>query len=349
MAADSDLRVFPQVSCILLALSLATGCSGGAGNDVTLSGPTMGTQFTVKIVIEGTPTEDDSSVIDDIKSVLKHVNDLMSTYQPDSELSRFNAWHKTESFPASAETLEVFTLAREISEASDGAFDVTVGPLVNAWGFGADGAVAEWPTDEEIKTLQKRVGYALLEIDSGGGALRKKFSELYCDLSAIAKGYGVDKVAELLNRLGYENYMVEIGGEVRTRGLNASGKAWQIAIEKPDPRQRAMYRILALKNAALATSGDYRNYDERDGKRVSHTIDPRTGRPVTHDLASVSVVHDTCAVSDGWATALMVLGPQDGYRLAVKMDLAALFIFRDEGDVYSHKATPAFETLFGAK
>jgi thiamine biosynthesis lipoprotein len=234
----------------------------------------------------------------------------------------------------------VFRLAQQISQLSGGAFDVTVGPLVNAWGFGPE----EWtggPDPETLAGLMERVGFDKLILDNRG--VRKTRPDLSCDLSAIAKGYGADRAAQALDRLGLENYQVEVGGEICTRGHNRQGDPWSVAIEKPDPLARSIFRIVHLSGEAIATSGDYRNFREVDGVRLSHTIDPQTGRPVAHCLASASVIDRQCARADALATALMVLGPEKGPELARRERLAAFFVLHDGNNRFTSMATPEME------
>ena len=330
---------------LLVVLTTSLGCM--RPRERAVSGETMGTTFTVKVVT--TPGSGRRSQLaklpDTVHACLDSVNQKMSTWLPDSELSRFNQYEGSEPFQMSRETLRVIRHARRVSEVSGGAFDITVGPLVNAWGFGPEEGILEGPSDAELAALRERVGYDKLEVDLSTSTVRKTRPDIYCDLSAIAKGYAVDKVAAALDDLGFENYMVEVGGEVKANGVNAKGIPWQIGIERPVPGARAVHKVVPLSGMAMATSGDYRNYYEKDGIRLSHTIDPRTGRPVAHKLASVSVVHKECAWADAYATALMVLGPDAGYALAVKEDLAAFFIVHEGSRAFSEKATPAFEKL----
>lgn len=235
-----------------------------------------------------------------------------------------------------------------MSALTRGAFDITAGPLVNVWGFGPEGHAETLPSDAEIARALERSGYDKLEIDEESATVRKTQPDLYCDLSAIAKGYGVDRVAESLERDGLANFMVEVGGEVRTSGTNDSGNAWRIAIEQPVPGRRAIQRIVPLSDLAMATSGGYRNFYDVDGAHFSHMIDPRTGRPISHRLASVSVVDELSVRADALATGLFVLGPEEGYRLAVHRDIAALFLIEEEGGELQELATPAFERLLDA-
>ena len=267
----------------------------------------MGTTFTVKVVAGNLSDEQLDSLQRVVESELENVNSKMSTYLPVSELSRFNEFRRTDPFSVSQETLDVFVKARRISAATRGAFDVTVGPLVRAWGVGPGQRSREVPTSTDLKQLRARIGWDKIEIDEASSTIRKLHPEVECDLSAIAKGYAADRVSEALRALAYRD-MVEVGGEVRTSGRNAAGQPWRIGIERPDDAGRTPYRTLPLEGLSMATSGDYRNYYEKDGQRFSHTIDPRTGRPVQHRLASVSVIHERCVAADGWATALMVLG-----------------------------------------
>ena len=229
----------------------------------------------------------------------------------------------------------------EVSRNTQGAFDVTVGPLVNLWGFGPAGRADEMPTDEAIAECQARVGYTRLEVRQEPPALRKRRADVYVDLSAIAKGFGVDEVAKLLERHAVRSYLVEIGGEVRTRGRKPDGGGWRIGIERPVAAVREIECVVELDDRALATSGDYRNFFEREGRRYSHEIDPRTGRPVDHALISVSVLADDCLTADAWATALLVLGPDAALPTARQHGLEVLCMVRS-GDGWVEQATPGF-------
>lgn len=304
-----------------------------------ITGLTMGTSYAVKVVTGPMPVADQQALQRAIEDTLAAVNGAMSTYQPDSELSTLNAAPTTDAAPASAPLRAVLTEALRIGRLSGGAFDVTVGPLVNAWGFGPDGEQTP-PDAEAVAALRARVG--LDKVAVVGEAVQKARPDVYVDLSAIAKGHGVDRIAQTLEARGHTEYLVEIGGELRARGRNHAGLHWRVGIEKPDPEARALMEVIALRDEALATSGDYRNFYEKDGKRVSHTIDPRTGRPIEHRLASVSVVHPSCATADALATALNVLGPDEGLALAAAEGLAALFIVREADGRYTEKVTPQF-------
>lgn len=307
---------------------------------ILISGDTMGTVYRVKV--SGPPDGlTDASLQQEVDDRLKYINDRMSTYLPDSEISRFNRSQDDDWFEVSTETASVLGEALEISEKTNGAFDVTVGPLVNLWSFGPEGRHEEIPTDDEIEKIRASVGFRHIEVRSSPPALRKMRPDVYVDLSAIAKGFAVDEVARILDGLGITRYMVEIGGEVRTRGRKRDGTAWKIAIEKPISTVRVYQHIVELEDRSLATSGDYRNFFEKDGQRYSHTIDPRTGRPVEHNLASVSVISDNCTFADAMATALTVMGPDEAFRFADDNDIGVLLILRGP-DGFEVKTTKDF-------
>jgi thiamine biosynthesis lipoprotein len=303
----------------------------------------MGTAWTVKIAEPDLREEDRERIGTTIQQTADQIDQRMSTWKDDSELSLLNR-HDTTPYPVSEELLGVLSKASEIHKLTGGAFDITVGPLVRAYGFGPD-APPQVPTEEELADLMSRIGLNRLTLNRSEGTVTKKHSDLHCDLSGIAKGYAVDQVAAALEALGQTNYMVEIGGEIRTRGRNGSGEIWRIGVEQPDPTIREAGRIIPLLDTAMATSGEYRNFYEVGGARYSHTIDPRTGTPIDHRLASVSVLHKSCMSADAIATGLNVLGPDEGYSLAVTHGIAALFILeRSNGSLIEH-ATPAFEAV----
>lgn len=311
------------------------------------AGPTMGTHYTVKVIAALDPSGRDQ-LRQAIHESVDSIDRMMSTWKPDSELSRFNRHADTSPFPVSPEMIQIFQDARAVSEASRGAFDVTVGPIVNAWGFGPEKKSSP-PPDEEIAGLLERVGFEMIEIDVESSTLRKTRPDLYCDLSGIAQGFAADKTAEMLESMGYQDYMVDISGEFRAKGLNASGEPWQIAIELPDAPERTAKLVVPLSDRALATSGDYRNYFEKDGTRFSHEIDPITGRPIGHKLASASVIMDRCSLADAYATALMVLGPDKGLELAARLHLPAFLLVRNDAGGFDSLETPEFATIINSK
>jgi FAD:protein FMN transferase len=348
-----DTLLSPRRRSVLQALG-ATAALAGCGDwrgpptgaALEFRGPTMGTAYTVKIAAPALA----ETVRDDARAaVARALDDVvarMSAYLPDSELSRFNDHAATTPFPLSPDTLAVFALAERVAAETSGAFDVTVAPVVDAWGFGPSKA-QRVVADAERAALAPRVGYRMLAVDTAAGTATKARPDLRADLSGIAKGYGVDRAALALEALGITDYMIEAGGEVRARGRNAEGRPWQIGIEEPDATpQRARY-VVPLAGLAMATSGDYRIYFERDGRRYSHEIDPASGRPIAHGLASVSVVAKDCAYADAMATGLIVLGPDRGFAVAERDRLAAYFVVRGPDGRLVERQTSAFAALGG--
>ena len=314
---------------------------------LNLSGSTMGTYF--KVTVASLPPsihEDELKV--SIENLLGKINAQMSTYISESELSRFNQYEKTDWFPVSSETALVVNEALKIHYLTEEAFDITVGPLVNLWGFGPPGRKGEVPNQEKVNITLKKVGSRHLQSRLTPPSLKKNIVDLYLDLSGIAKGFGVDHLAEYLESIGITDFLVDIGGEMKTRGHKRDGMPWKIAIERPIIDNQEIQKIINLSNQAIATSGDYRNYFNKDDQRYSHEINPKTGQPVQHRLASVAVLDSSCMRADALATALMVLGPQEGYRLAERERLAALFIIK-EGDGFFEKATTGFTKLTKSK
>ncbi|MCB9702589.1 MAG: FAD:protein FMN transferase [Myxococcales bacterium] len=312
---------------------------------VSVKGPTMGTSFAVTVV--GADL-DDAAISKAVRDQLDEANALMSNYIDDSEITRFNRHRGADPFPLSGPMLEVLTISEEVAALSEGAFDVTIPPLLEAWGFGPRGD-ADRPPPSEAELAERRllVDHKLLRLDAAASTATKGRPELEIDLSAIAPGYAADRIAAALEALGYRRYMVDVGGEFRVLGTNAEGVPWRLGIERPAATRAdapTLQEVLPMTSGALATSGDYRSYRELDGRRVSHTIDPRTGRPIEHALASVSVVHRDAAHADALATALNVLGPVDGLALAERASLAVMMIVR-AGDGFEVVTTPAFDAL----
>ncbi len=326
------------VAALIFAFFLAA-CSGQAPPTLSASGIAMGTTWSVQVVSPPAGLTE-RGLRAQVQEALDAVDARMSTHRPDSELSRINARATTEWIPISEPLYRVLETAQAVSRLTAGAFDVTVAPLVDLWGFGPTGT-PHVPAPEALRAALQRVGYEKLELRADPPALRKRVPTLHIDLSGIAKGLAVDRAAEVLEALGITNYLVEAGGELRGRGHNAQGVPWQIAIERPEPGARVPYALFALRDRASATSGDYRNYFERDGRRYSHAIDPSTGRPVAQDLASVTVLDAHCMRADALATGLFVLGPERGYRLARDRGIPAYFIMAGKNGL-RHRAAPAF-------
>jgi len=324
---------------ILLFFLLTTSCNRKP-KLIKISGNTMGTTYKILIVSKDKKINK-IKLKKNIDDLLNKVNMEMSTYIKDSEISRFNSSSTTEWFPVSEGFAKVVKNSIDISKKSNGSFDVTISPLIDLWGFGKRSG-ERIPNKTEIDQISQYTGYKNLDVKFSPPYIKKKTPKLQINLSAIAKGYGVDKVVEFLNSRNYKNYLVEIGGEVRVGGKKFN-KKWRIGVLKPDTIDK--YNIIVLlSDISLATSGDYFNYFEKDGRRYSHTIDPVTKRPITHKLASVTVVHKSCMLADGLATAINVMGPDKGYEFALKEGLPIYMIIRkDKGFVI--KMTPSFKKL----
>lgn len=310
---------------------------------LTFSGRVMGTTYSVKVVTEvPLAVGDQEAMAEEIQTMLDLVDGAMSTYRDDSELSRLNQAPAGQPFALVRGTFDVLAQAMEIGRRSRGGFDVTVGPLVNLWGFGPNGEVLE-PDPATLAAALASTGAHQLLLDPAAAQVTKNTEAVYVDLSGIAKGHGVDQVAARLSDRGLDRFLVEVGGEMRARGANAAGAPWQIGIERPDAERGITEHVVPLRDLALATSGDYRNYREVDGRRVSHLIDPRTGVPIDHRLASVTVMAPTCAEADAWATALSILGPEEGRAVADLEQIAALMLVRRDDGAFETVTTPAYD------
>lgn len=316
---------------------------------MVLQGKTMGTTWSVKIARgEGDERTIRQHLQIRVEQILEDLNRELSLWDPASNLARVNAAASTEPILVDATIIDVFDVARQINERSGGAFDVSVLPLVDLWGFGPSGRHATIPDRDAIEKAKTFSGPHAFRLDPTHFHITKANPQCRYDLSGIAKGYAVDCVAEHLLSLGHTDILVEIGGEVRAHGQKQPNTPWRLGIERPDSPQQTVHQVVILHDRSMATSGDYRNFFIIDGKRYSHTIDPRTGWPVSHHIASVSVIHDSCMHADGWATALNVLGPEDGYRLAEREGLAAYFIFRTT-DGYEQRYTTNFSPYLEKK
>ncbi|WP_440877523.1 FAD:protein FMN transferase [Thalassotalea sp. PLHSN55] len=319
------LRAFSYVVFLLLL----TGCfpsSDGAKQEVLLQGRTMGTTYNIKVVV---PKDRDTNALKlAVDELLKEVNQQMSTYIPSSELSQFNQSTSLAPIDISSGLERVLAEALRLGEISAGKLDVTVGPLVNLWGFGPEYRPETVPSEQALIDARSKVG--LKHILLNQGQLSKTNPQTYVDLSTIAKGYGVDVVAELIEQNGINNYLVEIGGEMRLKGFKATGELWHVAIEKPITSERSVHQIIIPKDNAVATSGDYRNYYEADGMRYSHIIDPDTGKPINHKLVSVTVIHPSSMTADGLSTAMMVMGEEKALAFAEQHQVAAYIIAKTD-------------------
>lgn len=327
-----------SIGVLIIALTLA-GCSREP-SVYQLSGSTMGTTWHVT-VLAGADSPAQGLVQERIEAELVAVNASMSTYLETSEISQFNNAPIDSWFGVSQDFYHVLSAAFAVGFQSQGAYDITVGPLVNLWGFGPSGAVISVPGEDAVAEVLQNVGQGKLRLDGDAMSVMKS-APVYLDFSSIAKGYAVDQVARYLESKGFADYLIEVGGEMRLSGASPREDVWRIAIEQPDSGGTGIARAIRVTNAAVATSGDYRNYFEVDGQRYSHTIDPRTGYPVKHELVSVTVIHSSSMMADAWATALTVLGLEAGMTVAQANGLAVYFITRSE-DNFNSSHTAAFK------
>ncbi|MEN8192527.1 MAG: FAD:protein FMN transferase [Bacteroidota bacterium] len=332
------------ISKILLSalIFFTLSCSNESISElVSLSGSTMGTTYSIKFI----KNQDIETVQikTDIDSTLKKVNQQMSTYIPTSELSQFNSYKDTSWFKISNDLAYVIKKSLDICGLSSGALDITVGPLVNLWGFGPEHRPTKIPSESDIQRALKNVGWENLQVTLNPPSVKKRNPNIYCDLSSTAKGYGVDKIAEYFDSLNISNYLIEIGGELNTKGNKIDKSPWRVGISKPD-ELGGIQEIINLSNSAMATSGDYWNYFEENGLRYSHTINPVTGKPIMHKLASVTVLAESCLLADGYATAMNVMGEKKAIEFAKKNNLKAYFIYRNN-DEFVINYTNDFEKL----
>jgi thiamine biosynthesis lipoprotein len=333
--------VIPKLTVSLLLSWLILACSDNnqqtdQPKEMLLQGITMGTvAYNVKWIVnplmaanQKTVTVDQITLQKEIEDILFQLNQQMSNWLPDSELSRFNQSRSMTPMEISPGLSWVIAESLRLGELSRGKLDVTVGPLVNLWGFGPEFRPATVPSQQDIEQAKLRVGLQHLHLSDQ--QLSKTIPNLYVDLSTIAKGYAVDLIAEAMDDHGIDNYLVEIGGEMRVKGVKHTGELWSIAIEKPINDERMVHQFIIPKDNAVATSGDYRKYFEADGQRFSHIVDPDTGKPISHKIVSVTVIHPSAMTADGLSTAMMVMGEDQAYDFANKHDIAAYIISKTE-------------------
>ncbi len=313
---------------------------------IELTGATMGTGYAVTAVDHSRSVSKDQ-LQQAVEVSLTLVNRQMSNWDASSEVSRFNAASAGETMQVSAEFGAVLAAAEAVNEASLGRFDIAMGAVIDLWGFGSQGTSMRAPGEGEIAQALACCGHSSA-LSLSGRALTKHNDAAQIYLSSIGKGFGVDLVARTIEDLGIRDYMIEIGGDLYVAGKNPDGLDWRIGIETPDSYDRGIMQVVGLSGLGMATSGDYRNYFDQDGQRYSHIIDATTGRPVAHDTASVTVLAENAMMADAWATALLVLGRDEGLKIATERDIAALFIDRNAsaGDVgYNLFATERFDAI----
>ena len=331
------MRIFILV---IFLIKGASACQQTNYEILALNGLTMGTTYSVKINADNAFVEK-NQISDDIDEILSEINQSMSTYIKESELSNINFSTVSDWQSISDDLFEVIDHAMNISLKTNGAFDITIAPLVNLWGFGPDKLQNKIPTDEIIELTKKNTGYKKISIDKSLKKISKLDPNLHIDLSGIAKGFAVDKIARYLDKHGFKNYLIEIGGELIGKGLNKDNEIWQIGIENPNNNSDTIKRIVQLKDMAMATSGNYMNYFEKDGVRYSHTINPVTGKPIKHKLASVTVLDNSAMNADALATAFMVLGSEKALSLADNLEIAIYLIIK-EGKRFEEKYNDYF-------
>ena len=308
-------------------------------------GEAEGSTYNIKVVDPSLHAGTREALDRGIAGELDLVDSTMSRFDPESELSRFNQSRDGRPFIMSEVAIKVIAVALQMSEKSGGAYDITVLPILRLWGFANRSPRKELPTQAEIDAARAHVGWRLLEVNEKDHTVRKLDPQVEIDLGSIAPGAAVDRLAEMFEAFDYRSYMIEMSGEVRAHGTRPDGSPWRIGIEKPLDGAHSVKEVIPLQNRAMSTSGDYRQFYVLGGKRLSHTMDPRTGWPIQHGLASITVVHDDCMLADAWATALDVLGPIDGFALAEREGIAALFVTREKDGSFSERATKGFAAL----
>lgn len=329
--------LFPVIFIFMLG-----ACTQPAEPQV-IRGDIFGTFFEVTLGVQHDDVEIEP-IEEGVLAVLNDIDRQMSTYREDSELSRVNQAALEQEVEVEAELFYVLQRSEEISTMSSGAFDHTVGGLVNLWGFGPEGRITSRPDERELQRRLDKVGYHYVILDSEAQTVMRT-SDVFIDLSGIAKGYGVDAVSAYLSEQDIDNHLVNIGGDIFAKGMRTEEMQWRIGIEAPVDGRQVVQHILPIQNVAMVSSGDYRNYFEEDGVRYSHTIDPTTGEPISHRLAAVTVLADNATDADGWASAIMVMGPERGLAFANQHNIPALLVYReDEG--YASLLSEEFELNF---
>jgi thiamine biosynthesis lipoprotein len=320
-------------TCHILLILILSACSQLTPTQI-ITDSIFGTTYTIKVVAPITANKLSQLTIE-IKQRLEQIDAAMSSWRSDSQINLFNNSPINQWMQVSVDTYKVIKIAQHISQLTKGSFDITTAPLVKLWGFKEYQSTSSIPSDAEIIQALKNIGFTKLQLDDATHSIRK-LAPIRIDLAAIAKGYAVDVISELLLTHGYDNHLVEIGGEIKLNGMREGGNKWRLAIEQPQELEGSIAKIITLTNAALATSGDYRNYFVAGGTRYSHSIDPNTGYPISHNLASVTVIDSSSARADALATALTIMGIKQGLVFAQANNIAALFIIRDRQHFKQH-------------
>ncbi len=309
-----------------------------------LEGKTMGTFW--RASIPGIDAKRSTELKEKIQTQLDADDQLLSTYKKDSALMRFNDSQSLSPWPVSEAMADIVTTSLRIGARTDGAMDITVGPLVNLWGFGPEQQPVQIPSQEQIDAMKAKTGLQHLTVinQSHQQYLQKDLPDLYVDLSTVGEGYAADHLARLMEQEGISRYLVSVGGALNSRGMNGEGQPWRVAIQKPTDKENAVQAVVDINGHGISTSGSYRNYYELDGKRLSHVIDPQTGRPIEHNLVSVTVIAPTALEADAWDTGLMVLGPEKAKEV-VRREGLAVYMITKEGDSFKTWMSPQFKSF----
>ncbi|MBK0002358.1 FAD:protein FMN transferase ApbE [Erwinia sp. S38] len=340
----ANWRHFISLAAAFLLVACDNPQTTAQQDAMVLEGKTMGTYWRVSLA--GVDNSRREALQNAIQQQLNNDDHELSTWKNDSVLSRFNQYRGSDPQPVSDNMADIVTLALRIGHQTGGSMDITIGPLVNLWGFGPDKQPVSTPNIQQIDAARALTGLQHLQVINRAGQayLQKDLPGLYVDLSTVGEGFATDHLARLMEKEGINNYLVSVGGAVLTRGQNAQGKAWQVAIQKPTDRENAVQAIVDLQGHGISTSGSYRNYYELDGKRISHVIDPVTGQPIQHRLVSATVIATTALEADGWDTGLMVLGEEKAKALALRDKLAVYLIYK-QGDGFASWMSPQFKAF----
>lgn len=324
---------------LLLILMLLSACDQQPTLE-RLGGPTMGSSYSIQYVRNpGGPAPD--QVREAVEAILHEIDASYSTYRDDSVVSRFNQLPANQCLAIPQGMLELVTFGQHLADVSEGAFDLSVEPLLNLWGFGPQARQEQVPDPQALALARQRVGYRHLHID--GDRLCKDVA-LELDFNSIAAGHAVDLIAERLRAMGVDSFVAEATGELQAAGRKPDGSPWRIALELPREDRQIARQVIAIDGLSVSTSGDYRNYFEDNGRRYSHTFDARLGRPVAHGLAAVTVLDRSALIADGYSTLLLILGPERGWDFAVAHGIAAVLVTRVEGGFVS-RSTPGFQRV----
>ena len=338
------MAILGRFSLLIMLCATLLGCDSATEPDHVFQGKTMGTVW--RVTASGLSPQQVAELPKLIQQRLDADDQELSTWKTDSWLSRFNQNPSTSPQPVSDNVATILTSALRVGRMTQGAMDITIGPLVNLWGFGPQAVPTHTPNPSQIVAAREKVGLQHLTLSEtlSGNYLRKDIPDLYVDLSTVGEGFAADHLARLMEQQGVSNYLVSVGGALISRGKHQDGQSWRVAVQKPTDKVNQAQIVVDLQGHGISTSGDYRNYYELDGKRISHIIDPNSGQPIEHHLVSATVIATTALEADAWDTGLMVLGTQKAKALALQHHLA-VYLITKQGDDYIGWASPTFETF----